>query len=160
HARLVGVAGATLQQALRFLAAVPSEVLLEQIYHCPQVPPFLDIDLEQVPHVVERRCSPAEMALLLDRGGRTVTLNDNQTAEHGTIFARHVLPNLVSLVPSERDLTIALTRGEENAPSIFRHPHVVEPCPPFGIDTHGRAQVNVRLLEAFRPHGHPPVEVS
>ncbi len=160
HARLVGVAGATLQQALRFLTAIAPEIFLQQVDHGPQVPPFLDIDLEQVAHVVERRRGLAEVALLLDGGRFGVALDDDQPAEHRAIFAGHVLPDLLPLVAAEADLAIILAGGEQDAPAVFGHSHVVEFCPALGIDADRRAQVHVRRLEAFGPHGHPPVDVS
>ena len=51
-ARIVGIAGAALEQRLRFLAAVAAEVGLQQIHHRPEVATFLDVDLEQVPQIV------------------------------------------------------------------------------------------------------------
>ena len=65
-ARLVGIARAALQQLLGLLAAVAAEVRVEQVDHRPQVTAFLDVDLEQVAQVVERRRGRAEDALLLD----------------------------------------------------------------------------------------------
>ena len=53
---------------------------------------FLDIDLEQVAHVVERGRGIAEVALLLDGGRLGVALDDDQAAQHRAIFAGHVLP--------------------------------------------------------------------
>ena len=43
------------EQRLRFLAAVAPEVAVQQIHHRPQVAAFLDVDLEQVAQVVQRR---------------------------------------------------------------------------------------------------------
>ena len=160
HARLVGVAGPALQQALRLLAAVPSEVFLQQVDHGPQVPPFLDIDLEQVAHVVERRRGAAEMALLLDGGRLGIALDDDQPAQHRAIFAGHVLPDLLALVPAETDLAIVLAGSEQDAPAILGHFHVVEFRPALGIDAHRGAQIDVRGLETLGAHGHPPVDVS
>ena len=89
---LSGVARAPAQQLLGLLAAVAAEIFVQQIDHRPQMAAFLDIDLEQVAHVVERRRGPAEMALLLDRGGLRVALDDDEPAQHGAILARHFLP--------------------------------------------------------------------
>ena len=79
-ARLVGIAGATLQQHLGFLAAVAAEVGVEQIDHRPQMAAFLDVHLEKVSQIVERRAGPAEAALLLDRGGLGIALRHHQAA--------------------------------------------------------------------------------
>ena len=80
-ARLVGVAGAALQQRLRLLAAVAAEVGVEQVDHGPEVPALLDVDLEEVAQVVERRARAAEVALLLDGRGLGVALGDDEAAE-------------------------------------------------------------------------------
>ena len=160
HARLVGVAGAALQQALGLLAAVLAEILLQQVDHRPQVAAFLDVDLEQVAHVVERRRGLAEVALLLDAGRLGVALDHDQAAQHGAVLARHLLPGLLALVRAEVDLAVLLARRQQDAPAVFGHLHVVELGPALGIDADGGAQVDVRGLEAVRPHGHPPVDVA
>ena len=160
HARLVGVAGAALQQLVGLLAAVAAEIFLQEIDHRPEVAAFLDIDLEQVAHVVERRRGLAEMALLLDRGRLGVALDDDQAAQHGAIFARHVLPGRLAVVLAERNLAVLLLRREQDAPAVVGHLHVVELGPALGIDRHGGAQIDQRLLEAFRPHVLPPVDDS
>src|SRR4030095_15378923 len=49
---------------------------------------------------------------------------------------------------------------KENAPAIFGHADIVELGPALGIDAHGGAQVHQRLLETFRPHVVPPVEIA
>ena len=46
HTRPVGIARPARQQPLRLFAAIAAEVLLQQIDHGPEVPAFLDIDLE------------------------------------------------------------------------------------------------------------------
>ena len=53
HARLVGVAGASLQQLLGLLTTIAAEIFLQDVDHGPEMPAFLDIDLEHVAHVVE-----------------------------------------------------------------------------------------------------------
>src|SRR6185369_3213427 len=68
-ARIVGLAAAPLEQRLRLLAAVAAEVAMEEVHHRPQVPPLLDIDLEQVPQIVLAWAREAQLALLLDRCG-------------------------------------------------------------------------------------------
>ena len=64
---------------------------------------FLDIDLEQVAHVVERGRGLAEMALLLDRGRLGVALDHDQAAQHGAMFAGHFLPGRLAVMLAERD---------------------------------------------------------
>ena len=81
-----------LQQLVGLLAAVLAEILVQQVDHGPQVPAFLDVDLEQVAHVVERGRGLAEVALLLDARGLRVALDDDQAAQHGAVLARHLLP--------------------------------------------------------------------
>ena len=92
HARLVGVAGLAHQQLFGLLAAVLAEIFLQQIDHGPQVAAFLDVDLEQVAHVVERGRALAEEVLLLDARRLRVALDDDQPAQHGAVLARHLLP--------------------------------------------------------------------
>ncbi len=160
HARLVGIARAALQQPFRLLAAVLAEIFLQQVDHRPEVAAFLDVDLEQVAHVVERGRGLAEVALLLDAGGLRVALDDDQPAQHGAVLAGHLLPGLVALVRAEVDLPVLLARREQNAPAVLRHLHVVELGPALGVDADGSAQVDIGGLEALRPHRHPPVDVA
>ena len=160
HARLVGVAGAALQQFGGFLAAVAAEIFLQDIDHRPEVAAFLDIDLEHVAHVVERRRGLAEMALLLDGGRLGVALDDDEAAQHGAIFARHVLPGRLAVMAAERNFAALFLGRQQNAPAIVRHFHVIELGPALGIDRDGGAQIDQRLLEAFRPHIHPPVDIA
>src|SRR5205823_7850902 len=77
-ARMVGIARAPLEQRFGFLAAVAAEVRLEQVDHRPEVPAFLDVHLEEVAKIVERRAGETKMALLLDRGRLGITLRDDQ----------------------------------------------------------------------------------
>ena len=117
HARLVGVAGAALQQLGRFLAAVAAEILLQDVDHRPQVAAFLDVDLKDVAQVVERRRGLAEVALLLDRRRLGVALDDDEAAQHGAIFARHVLPGRLAVVAPERNLAALFLRAPAECPS-------------------------------------------
>ena len=87
-ARLVGVAGVALEQLLGLLAAVAAEVGVQQVDHRPQVAAFLDVDLEQVAQVVERRAGVAEQALLLDRRRLGVALRDDQAAQRASGIRR------------------------------------------------------------------------
>ena len=160
HARLVGVAGAALQQLLGLLTAVAAEIFLQDIDHGPQMPAFLDIDLKHVAHVVERGRGLAEVALLLDRGGLGVALDDDEAAQHGAVFARHLLPGGLAVMLAERNRATLLVRRQQDAPAVLRHLHVIELGPAFGIDRHRGAQIDERLLEAVRPHGLPPVDIA
>ncbi len=160
HARLVGAAGAALQQLVRLLAAVAAEIFLQEVDHRPEVAALLDVDLEHVAHVVERRRGLAEMALLLDRRRLGVALDDDQAAQHGAVFARHLLPGRLAEVAAERNLAALFLRRQQDAPAVFRHLHVVELGPALGIDRDRGAQIDQRLLEAFRPHVLPPVDVA
>src|SRR5262249_3108244 len=117
HARLVGVAGAALQQLLGLLTAVAAEIVLQDIDHGPQTPAFLDSDLKDVAHVVERGCGLAEMALLLDRGGFGVALDDDETAQHGAVFAGYLLPGGFAVMLAERNRAALLVRRQQDAPA-------------------------------------------
>ena len=117
HARRVGIARAALQQRFRLLAAVGAEIFLQQIDHRPEVAAFLDIDLEQVAHVVERRRGLAEMALLLDRGRLGVALDHDQPAQHRAVFARHFLPGRLAFVRAEGDLAAFRPAAPAGCPS-------------------------------------------
>jgi hypothetical protein len=160
HARRVLVAGAAAQELVRFLAPVAAEILLQQVDHRPEVAALLDIDLEQVAHVVERRRRLAEVALLLDRGRLGVALDDDEPAQHGAVLARHLLPGRLAEMLAEIDLAAFLLRRQEDAPAVFGHAHVIELRPAFRIDRDRGAQIDERLLEAFRPHVVPPVEIA
>src|SRR4029079_11120684 len=133
HARLVGVAGAPLQQLLGLLAAIAAEIFLQDVDHGPEMPSFLDIDLQDVAHVVERGRGLAEMALLLDRGRLGVALDDDEPAQHGAVLARDLLPGGLAEMPAEWNLAIRLLGSKQNAPTIFRHPYIIELGPALGI---------------------------
>ena len=124
------------------------------------MPAFLDVDLEQVAQVVERRRGLAEVALLLDRGGLGVALDHDQPAQHGAMFARHVLPGRLALVGAERDLSRLDLGREQDAPFVFGHAHVIEFGPALGIDADRGAQIHQCLLESFRPHVVPPIDIA
>src|SRR5215510_6696536 len=157
-ARLVAVARAALQERLGLLAAVPAEVGIEQVDHRPEVAALLDVDLEQVAQVVERGTGGAEVALLLDRGGLGIALGDDEPAQDAAVLAGDVLPAGCAEVIAEPDRAPGFRFGEEQAPAVLRHPHVVELGPTLRVDAHGGAQVDVSLLEAVGPHAHPPVD--
>ena len=92
-----------LEQRLGLLAAVAAEVGVEQIDHRPEVAALLDVHLEEVAEIVERRARPPELALLLDRRGLGVPLRDDQPPESPAVLARHVLPRRLAAVDAEAD---------------------------------------------------------
>ncbi len=138
HARRVGIARAAAQQIIRFLATVAAKVLLQQVDHRPEMAAFLDIDLEQIAHVVERGRGLAEMALLLDRGRLGVALDHDQAAQHGAIFARDFLPGRLAIMLAEGNDAVLFLRRKQNAPAIVGHAHVVELGPAARIDRNRR----------------------
>ena len=160
HARGVGIAGTALKQRLGLLAAVGAEIFLQQIDHGPEVAAFLHVDLEEVAHVVERGRGLAEVALLLHRGRLGIALDHDQAAEHGAVFARHVLPDRLAAMRAEWDFSPFDRRRQQNAPAVFGHADVVELGPALGVDAHGGAQIHHRLLETFGAHVVPPVDVA
>ena len=160
HARRIRAAGAAAQQLVGLLAAVAAEILVQDVDHRPEVTALLDVDLEQVAHVVERGRGLAEMALLLDRGRLGVALDHHQAAQHGAVFARHLLPRRLAEMLAERDRPVLFHGREQDAPAVFRHLHVVELGPALGIDRDRGAQIHHRLLEALGAHVLPPVEIA
>src|SRR5215471_6544580 len=104
--------------------------------------PFLDVDLEQVAEVVERRAGAAEMALLLHRCRLGVALRDDEPPERAAILAGDLLPGRKALVIAETDDPARLGLREEDAPPILGHSHVVELCPSLSVDADGRTQVD------------------
>ena len=121
---------------------------------------FLDIDLEQVAHVVERRRCLAEVPLLLDRRGLGVALDHDQASQHGAMLAgTSCQAGSPTCVPN-RHRPVLFLRRKQDAPAIFRHADVIEFRPAARIDRIGGAQIDQRLLETFRPHVLPPVEIA
>ena len=159
-ARVVGVAGAPFEEGIGFLAAVAAEVAMQQVHHRPEVAAFLDVDLEEVAQVVERRAGEAEVPLLLDGRGLGVALRDDDAAKVRAVLARHVLPRGLAYVLAEVDLAIGDRGCEEDAPAIVGHLHVVEVRPSRRVDAHRGAQVDVERLRAFGPHLVPPRDVA
>jgi hypothetical protein len=100
------------------------------------------------------------MALLFHRRGLGVALDDDEAAQHGAVFARHLLPDRLAHVTPKGDVPAVLGRRKEDAPAVVRHLDVIELGPTLGIDRHGGAQIDQRLLEALGPHGLPPVDIA
>ena len=109
------------EELLRLFAAVAAEVRMQEIHHRPEVPAFLDIDLEEVAQVVHRRAAVAEHALLLDRRGLGVPLRDDQAPQRRAVFARHLLPHRLPHLVAEADLALGHRIGEEDAPAVVGH---------------------------------------
>ena len=59
---------------------------------------------------------------------------DDQAAQHGAVFAGHLLPGRLALVGAEIDLAVLLLRREQDAPAVVRHLHVVELGPALRVD--------------------------
>ena len=156
-ARGVEVAGVALEQLLGLLAALPAEVGVQQVDHRPEVPPLLDVDLEQVAQVVDARRGVAEHALLLDRGRLGVPLDDDQPHQVGAVLAGHLLPGGLAQVLAEADRAVRVLLGQEDPPAVLLHRHVVEVRPPVAAHGDRRAQVDV-LGRQRRAQGLPPVE--
>src|ERR1700686_2251523 len=91
--------------------------------------PLLNVDLENVAKVVERRAGEPEHFLLLDGGGFRVALRDHDATENGAIFTGDVLPSRLALVHAEIYLALFVAWLQENAPAIFGHFDVIELCP-------------------------------
>ena len=66
NARIVLIAGITVQQCFGFLATIAAKIFMQQVNHRPQMTALFHIHLEQIAQVVLRRAGQAEMTLLLD----------------------------------------------------------------------------------------------
>ena len=157
-ARVVLLAALALEQRLGFLAPVLAEIFDQQIDHGPQVPALLDVDLEQVAHVVEARRGLAQEALLLDRGRLRVALHDDETAssaryspgtscQTGSPLWR---PNGIV-----RPSTFGASRMPHRYVGIFTWPNLAH----RRVHTNGGAQIDLRILKALRTHAVPPFEI-
>jgi hypothetical protein len=153
-------AGAAAQQVVGLVAPVGAEIFVQEINHRPEVPAFLDIDLEQVAQIVERGRGEAEKALLFDARRLGVALDDDEAAQHGAIFPRRLLPRRFAGVFAAGNLAAFNLRREQHAPAIFRHLHIIELRPALGIDADGGAQIDGAALEFFRDQIVPPVDVA
>ena len=81
-----------LEHGIGLFTPVTSKIGVQQIHHGPEMAPFLDINLKQIPQVIERRAGASEMPLLLDGGGLGIALGDDQPAQGTAVFSRHLLP--------------------------------------------------------------------
>jgi hypothetical protein len=120
---------------------------------------LLDVDLEEISEVVERRAGLAEPALLLDRRRLRVALRDDDAAQGVAELARHLLVGGRSVVVAEADARVRVGRLQEDAPAVLRHLDVVEVRPPVGGHVNGGAEPDLLVLKPLRPHLAPPVKV-
>ena len=118
--RIVLIARAALQQGVGFLAAIATEVPMQQVHHGPQVTALFDVDLKQIAQVIERRAGESEMALLLDRGGFRVALGDDDPPQIGAMLAGNVLPGRLTLVVAEIRSCVRRPRDSRRCPSDSR----------------------------------------
>src|SRR5579859_3757546 len=146
------------QQLLRLLAPVAAEIGVQQIDHGPEMPAFLDIDLEQVAQVVERRRRMAQQPLLLDRSRLGVALGHDQTAQGRAMLARHLLPDRLAEIVTETDPALGVGIRQEDAPAVVGHADMAVGRPALGIDRGRSAQVDVVRLIVGRPEVLPPLE--
>ena len=144
-----------LQHLVGLVAAVATEVAVQEVDHGPQVAALLDVDLEQVAHVVERRGGQREVTLLLDRCRLGVALHHDQASQIGSVLTGHLLPHVLTLVVAEGDLAVGLGLGQEDAPPVVGHLDVVEVGPALPADVDGGAQVDGIVL-GTRPGPDPP----
>src|SRR5258707_10902732 len=108
-----------LQQPLGLLAPVAAEIGVQEIDHRPEMPALLDIDLEEVPEIVERRAGMAEETLLLDRGGLGVALRHDQPAQYRAVLAGDLLPGRLAVLVAEADAAGRHPPREGEAPAIL-----------------------------------------
>src|SRR5215510_14747569 len=95
---------------------------------------LLDIDLEQIAQVVERRASVAEKVLLLDRGRLGVTLRNDQATELRAELPGHLPPGRLTVGIAEADRPVGNRIGEEDAPTVIGHLHIAVARPTLSID--------------------------
>jgi hypothetical protein len=158
--RFVTIAALPGQQLLRLVAAITAEVRVQQVDHRPQMPSLFDVDLKQVPKVVEARAALPQPALLFDAGRLGVSLGHDQPPQLVAKLPGHLLPHRLSEEIAEADATVMDRIGKEDAPPVFRQLDVLEVGPARRIDADGRAHVDlVIVLEPLRPHVLPPLDV-
>ena len=155
-AGIVGIARVPLQQGLGLLPPVAAEVGVEQVHHRPQMAAFLDVDLEEVAQVIQRRGGVAEVSLLFHRRRLGVALHHDQPAQVAAELAGHLLPDRRSHRLAEADAAVGLGRGQEYAPAVVGHLHVVEMGPAFGTGVGSGAQVHVIARETGGSQFVPP----
>jgi len=131
------------EQLLGFLAAVAAEVGVQYVHHRPKMPPFLDVDLEEIAQIVERRAGVAQPVLLFDGSGLGVALRDDEAAELRAEFAGHLLPHPLAEGVPEADRAIRDGIGQEDAPAVVGHLHRAVMRPALRVHADRRSQVHV-----------------
>src|SRR5205085_325764 len=116
------------------VATVATEVALKNVDHRPEVSALLDVHLEEVAKIIERRAGVAQTPLLLDRRGLCVGLRDDDAAQWVSELAGHFLVSVRAKVVAEADARVRVGGLEEDAPAVLGHPHIVEVSPPFRLD--------------------------
>src|SRR5262249_4845231 len=119
---------------------------------------LLDVDLKQVPEVVEAGTRFTEQPLLLDARRLRVALRDDEAAKHVAHLARHRRPRRLAHEIAEADLPIGHRIIEEAPPGVVGHLDIVEMGPSFVVDADRSAQIDLIRLEAFGAHFTPPIE--
>ena len=148
----------THQKIFRFLTAIPPKIGMQQIHHRPEMPPFLHIDLEQVPQIKKRRACLPKKALLFYRSWLRIALCYDQTTEDRAIFAGDLLPHRLTKIIAKTDGAVLLLICEKDAPAIFRHLYRAERRPSLGINRGRRAKIDIARLETLRSQLLPPVK--
>src|SRR5207248_6344035 len=119
---------------------------------------LFDIHLEKIAHVVERRCSFSEQALLRYRCRFGVTLRNNDAAQCRAIFAGNVLPCGLALMIAKMDLAIVIAGNQKYAPAILGHAYVAEVSPTVFFHADGGAQIDLKIRSAGRASVVPPAK--
>src|SRR6266850_2505370 len=160
NAGIVGVAGAAREEGFGFLAAVASEIAMQQIHHSPQVTAFFDVHLKNISQVVHRRTRRTQHSLLFDGSRLGVSLGDNDAAQRGAVFARDFLPRGLAFVGAEIHFTLFIAWLEKNSPAVVRHLDVAELRPAVRFHACGGPQIDFVVVALIRTHVVPPAHVS
>jgi hypothetical protein len=161
NARLVAVAALPSEQLLGLVAAVPSEIRVQEVDHRPEVTSLFDVDLKQIPKIVQAWTALPQPALLLDARRFGVSLRDDQPAELVSKLSGHFLPDRLAEEVPEADPTVVDRFGKEDAPAILGQLHVLEVRPPRGVHADRRPHVHLmEILEPLRAHVPPPLDVG
>src|SRR5258708_19114702 len=160
NTRVISISGAPGEQGFSFLAAIASEIAMQQVHHGPQVAPLFHVDLENVPQVVHRRTGSTQHSLLLHGSRLRISLRDNDAAQGGTVFPGHFLPRGLAFVGAEISLALLVARLEKNSPAVVWHLHVVKLRPAVGFHTDGSPQINFIVVALIWPHVVPPTHVG
>ena len=158
-AGIVGVAGMAGEQQVGLVAAVPAEVGVQQVDHGPQMPGLLDVDLEQVAQVVEARRGLAQGgAAARPRPARCRPAPRSSRRRSARSSPGTDRPHRLAQAVAEAHGAVRLGIGQEDAPAVVRHLHVVEVSPAFLADGDRGAEVDVVVLMGDWSRSPPPVE--